>query len=436
LLQVVFGLILLSFYHPFFVFFSVLIVILVIAIFRWTGPQGLETSLKESKYKYKVAHWLEEIGRAMNTFKLVGSCSLPTSRTDSLVSGWLEARRKHFRILIFQYANVVAFKTIVTGALLIIGSILVIDNQISIGQFVAAEIIVILILNSVEKLILSMETIYDVLTGLEKIGYVTDLPLESEDGLTFEEIDEAEAVKLTLDDVSFQFSDAISPSIRGVSFTVEASERICLSGYNNSGKSTLARLISALYTNFDGTITYNEIPMRNLNIESLRGHIGTYSSQEDLFHGSIIDNISLGNKITMKDIIKTSKRIGMHDYVNALPNGYETELLAGGSNIPKNVRIKIMLARTIISHPKLLVLENFMSSTASPEMEQVIRCLLSEKETWTVICVSNDPEVAALCDRVIMMNKGEVVVEGRFEDIKHSEYGKEIFGWEEKGELA
>lgn len=436
LLQVVFGLILLSFYHPFFVFFDILLIIILIAIFRWTGPQGLKTSLKESKYKYKVAHWLEEIGRAMNTFKLVGSCALPTDRTDKLVSGYLDARKDHFRILIFQYANVVAFKTIVTGALLILGSVLVIDNQISIGQFVAAEIIVILIMNSVEKLILSMETIYDVLTGLEKIGYVTDLPLESADGLTFEEIDSLDSVRVSLENVSFQFSDATAPAVKNITFDVEAGERVCLSGYNSSGKSTLARIISGLYTNIQGNMTYNDIPLRNLNIESLRSHIGTYSSQDDLFHGSIIDNVSLGNKVSMADIIATSKRIGLHGYINALPNGYETELLAGGSNVPKNVRVKIMLARTIISQPKLLVLENFMSSTASPEMEQVIECLLNDKESWTVICVSNDPRVAKLCNKVIMMDRAEIIVEGTFDEVKYTEYGRKIFGLERAEEMA
>ncbi|MEM9885242.1 MAG: ATP-binding cassette domain-containing protein [Bacteroidota bacterium] len=435
-LEIVFGLLLLSFYHPFFVFFDILIVVILVAIFRWTGPQGLDTSLKESKYKYKVAHWLEEIGRAMNTFKLAGSCNLPTKRADQLVGGYLEARKNHFRILVTQYGFVVAFKTIVTAALLALGSILVIDNQISIGQFVAAEIIVILILNSVEKLILSMETIYDVLTGLAKIGQVTDLPLEEDNGLDFEEIESGAGVRVALEHVSFKFPDSMKPSVKDVSFKLDAGERICLSGYNSSGKSTLARLISGLYTEFEGTIAYNEIPMRNLNIESLRQHIGTYSSQDDLFHGSIIDNISLGNKVTTQGIISTSKRIGLHDYINDLPNGYQTELLASGANIPKNIRIKIMLARAIISRPKLLVLENFMSSKASPEMGKVIECLLNKEEDWSVICVSNDPRVAKLCDRVIMMNKGEVIAEGAYDDVKYTDYGQEIFGYEPAEEMV
>ena len=134
--------------------------------------------------------------------------------------------------------------------------------------------------------------------------------------------------------------------------------------------------------------------------------------------------------MTIQSIINTSKRIGLHDYITNLPNGYETELLASGTNVPKNIRIKIMLARAIISHPRLLVLENFMSSTASPEMKKVIECLLNEKEDWSVICVSNDPKVAALCDRVIMMEHAEVVEIGPFHEVKYTEYGRRIFGYE------
>lgn len=157
LLQIFFGLILLSLYHPFFVFFGLFMVLIVIAIFWFTGRKGLKTSLKESKFKYQVAHWLEELGRAMNIFKLTGSCRLPVQRTDELVGNYLMARKSHFRILLVQYGSVVLFKTTITASLLVLGSILVIRNQISIGQFVAAEIIVILIMNSVEKLILSMD---------------------------------------------------------------------------------------------------------------------------------------------------------------------------------------------------------------------------------------------------------------------------------------
>ncbi|HKK38308.1 MAG TPA: ABC transporter transmembrane domain-containing protein, partial [Cryomorphaceae bacterium] len=177
-LQVLFGLILISVYHPFFLFFSLIIIFLLWLLFRYTGPQGVITSLKESSHKYEVAHWLEEVARTMGTFKLAGITNLPLLKVDKLIMGYLYFRRKHFGILITQYKTMIAFKVVTTGALLIMGSILLIDNQISLGQFVAAEIIIILIMNSIEKLIVGLESVYDVLTSVEKLGALTDMPLE------------------------------------------------------------------------------------------------------------------------------------------------------------------------------------------------------------------------------------------------------------------
>src|SRR5690606_24771634 len=99
-LQVVFGLILLSFYHPFFVFFGLMVLFIVFLIIRFTGPKGLATSLIESKHKYEVAHWLQELSRIMNTFKLAGDSQMPGEKTDDYVNKYLDARKGHFRVLV------------------------------------------------------------------------------------------------------------------------------------------------------------------------------------------------------------------------------------------------------------------------------------------------------------------------------------------------
>lgn len=436
-LQIMWGLILLSFYHPFFVFFGVLLLVVLIIIFRVTGPQGLKTSLKESKYKYKVAHWLEELGRAMNTFKLSGGCSLPMNRADYLVSGYLDSRKKHFRILLIQYSNVVLFKVIVTAALLILGSTLVIRNQINLGQFVAAEIIVILILNSVEKLILSMDTVYDVLTGLEKIGFVTDLPLEDEDGMKFDEINVEDGVRVEVENLSFKFEDAANPTIRGLSMSIKNGEHVCIAGYNGAGKSTLAQIIGGLYTEFDGSVTYNDVPMKSIDINSLRKHIGSFNAEGAIFNGTIIENITLGVKnLDLKQVMRVSKSIRLHEYVNSLPNGYRTELIADGLNVPRSIRTKINLVRTIINHPQLLVLENFMPRIEPLERQKIIDYLTHEENKWTMIAVSNDPVFASQCDTVYIMKEGEIILNGRFDDIKHNPYAREVFKLSEPvGEL-
>ncbi|MFN7116513.1 MAG: peptidase domain-containing ABC transporter [Saprospiraceae bacterium] len=428
LINIIFGLILIAFYHPFFAFFGLALIIIIFVIFRISGPTGLATSLKESKYKYQVAHWLEELARTMNTFKLWGNTQISLRQTDYLVCNYLDNRRKHFRILVTQYGVIVGFKVIVTASLLLLGSYLVIDNQINIGQFVAAEIVVISIISSVEKLMLSMDTVYDTLTALEKLGNVTDLPIEEEDGLPFEDVDTGKGMSVEIEDLYFKFEDAERPTIDHLSLKVEGGERVCIAGYNSSGKSTLVQLIAGLYSDFHGSINYNGIPMRNLELASLRRQIGDFCSQEDIFIGSILDNITLGNEdITLEDVIWATEKVGLNKYIQRLPNGYNTMLQPGGRNLPHNIRTKLMVARSFAKRPRLQVMEGVWNFLEPHERLQIADFLVAPENSWTVIIVSDDAAIAAKCDRVMIMKDGKIVEEGSYERIRESPHFYRVF---------
>jgi ABC-type bacteriocin/lantibiotic exporter with double-glycine peptidase domain len=430
LLQIIFGVILLSLYHPFFVFFGLLLLLILFLIFRLTVKKGLQTSLKESTYKYQVAHWLEELGRAMNIFKLSGTSNLPIRRTDELVNLYLDARKNHFNVLLVQYSSVVLFKTLITAILLALGSVLVIQNKISIGQFVAAEIIVILIMNSAEKLILSMENIYDVLTGLEKIGFVTDLPLEQSKGIHLDKIqsEHQKGIEIELDSVTFKYQDSKQPTLKNISLRIQPGEKICIAGFNGSGKSTLTKLLGGLYTSYEGMITFNSIPLKNINLDSLRKEIGTLSSQDEIFNASILENISLGNtEVPFQTILNTAKEIDLHSFINQLPDGYNTVLIANGLNIPRSIRTKIILARTLIFQPEILLLDNFMPRLERREKQLIVDYLTDVKKHWTLISISNNPAFAKKCDRVIVLQNGEIIAIGPFDKIKSKPVVGEIF---------
>ena len=180
LVQIVFGLILLSLYHPLFIIFGLLLVSLIYLVFRFTARRGMETSLEESKSKYKVAHWLQEIARSLLSFKLSGNTSLSLVKNDKYTMKYLAAREGHFGVLRIQYIKMIVFKVLVTGGLLAVGGLLVLNQEMNIGQFVAAEIIILLIMSSVEKLTRGLESIYDVLTSLEKLGGVLDMKIEKQ----------------------------------------------------------------------------------------------------------------------------------------------------------------------------------------------------------------------------------------------------------------
>ena len=313
-LQIVFGLLLLSFYHPFFILFGIGLVLTLYIVLRATGPKGLETSIEESTYKYQVAYWLEELARTMNTFKLAGESGLPVQRTDKLVSNYLSARKSHFRILVIQYMNVIGFKAFVAGGLLIIGSILVLDNQINLGQFVATEIIIILIINSVEKLIRTMEPVYDVLTALEKIASITDLELEREGGVPLELSENRSPLSVSVKNLTYGTNHIGQTLLKNSSFDIAAGERVMVYGYSGSGRSKLLELLAGLYQNYEGVILYNDQSANSLDLRSLRSHIGDSLSEEDIFEGTIAENILIGKDwIDFNDLKWASEQTGLVD---------------------------------------------------------------------------------------------------------------------------
>jgi ABC-type bacteriocin/lantibiotic exporter with double-glycine peptidase domain len=178
--QIIFGIILLSAYHPIFVGFGLFTIVVIILICWAYGPAGVKTSLNESKYKYKVVAWLEDIARELPVYRYQQSTTLePIDKMDDLVANYVHYRTQHFKVLKRFFYSAVAFKTIVTGGLLILGTTLVVGREMSLGQFVAAELIIVLITSSVDKLISGIDTVFDLLTAVEKIGTVTDLPLEN-----------------------------------------------------------------------------------------------------------------------------------------------------------------------------------------------------------------------------------------------------------------
>ncbi|MGK0296383.1 MAG: ABC-type bacteriocin/lantibiotic exporter with double-glycine peptidase domain, partial [Ulvibacter sp.] len=242
-LQIIFGIILLSFYHPFFIIYGLLLVFLIYIVFKFTAKRGLETSLNESKNKYQVAHWIQEIARSLVSFKLSGRTQLAMLRNDELTAGYLEARESHFRVLVSQFIQMIGFKIFVTAGLLIIGGLLVLNQQMNIGQFVAAEIIILLIISSVEKLIRGLETFYDVLTSLEKIGQVVDKGLEKQTGI--DPFKNNPDLHLELDGIQYNTPEG-GKILRDINLSIKQKDRIIFEGSSGSGKTTLLKLLSGL----------------------------------------------------------------------------------------------------------------------------------------------------------------------------------------------
>ena len=425
-IQIVFGLILLSLYHPYFIFLGVILVIVLVFIIWRTGPRGVETSIRESKYKYKLVAWLEELARSLSTFKLVGHTNLPMERTDGYVSSYLNVRKEHFSVLMTQYLSFVGFKTFITGGLLVLGCILVVQREINIGQFVASEIVIIMIMAAVEKIIVKLDTVYDVLTSLDKLGLVTDLPIEEVKGIKLDDLPLDGGLGIQVQHLRYRYPDTQRTAIDNISFDIKPSERVCLAGYNNSGKSTLISILLGLYPSYEGSIVYSGVSLRDLHIGNLRSLIGDNMSKEQLFDGTLLENITLGRHLPLQDVLWAIETVGLNEYVHELPEGLQSYLIGGSQRLPGSVARKIVMARSLVRRPRLLIIDDFWVGVSKKEKLNMMRVLTSQQFNWTMLIVTNDPNVMALCDRTLLLQEGRLVASGSYEQISGHELLKEL----------
>lgn len=416
-LQIFLGLLLLSFYHPFFIAFAIFLVILLWFVFRLTGGRGMETSLLESKYKYATAHWLEELGRSNSTFRLAGTTSLPMGRADELAGKYVKAREAHFKVLLGHYWAMVVFKVVVAMSLLILGGLLVITENMNIGQFVAAEIVIILMLNAVEKMIMGLESIYDVLTALEKLGNVTDLALERHEGLhipiTFEE---GGAMEVELRQLGFRSHWSNSMVLQDINLKVRPGEKVCIRGANRSGKSTLLHLIAGIVDPCEGAIVLDGHGLRSLDPEIMRSAMGDSFTQEEIFSGNILDNIIMGRPwVTESHARSAAETTGLMPMLRDLPDGLLTELDPLGSRLPQSLVRRIILARCLAGRPRLVLYEDDALPMPVQEHDQLLTLLTGKQAGFTLIAVSNDPNFQKHFPRIITLSEGHV-----HEDIQRS----------------
>lgn len=388
-IQILLGLLMVAIFHPLFLVMVFLLLTIIVIMFVLTGRKGLETSIKESSYKYEVVGWLEEIARMIHIFKLHRNQGLSYGTLDDKIGSFLDYRTKHFNILVSQFKNLIFLKIIITAAMLILGTYLLITQQLNIGQFVAAEIIIITMINSVEKIIINLDSYYDVLTALDKLNTLDKEEVER-DGETIFPMPK-QGIKIEWHHVSFSYSQS-APVFDHVNIQLPSRAKIQVSGPEGSGKTTFLRLLSTSVQPSSGSIIFNDIPVNTLNNDSYRQHIGLMMNRPDIFSGSILDNITMGNQeVSLQKIIQLAQAIELDDFVNMTEHGYHTHLDPVGKRIPQTVIKKILFIRAIVQQQALILLEEPFLEMNEPVRKAMLELLNHEVANSTVVIVSDDP---------------------------------------------
>jgi ABC-type bacteriocin/lantibiotic exporter with double-glycine peptidase domain len=386
ILQIGVGLLLLAFYHPLLLAFDLVLVVGIITVLL-SGRGALSSSLAESSRKYAVAAWLEDVAGAPLRFADARARSFADERTELLVHEWLLARRSHFARLLRQLVGGIGVQVMASVGLLAIGGWLVIARQLTLGQLVAAELVVALIGAGLGNLGKHLEKFYDAATATAKLGKLVDLPLESEAGELLPASERPIALELS---TTREGSEPI---------TLEPGARVGLTGHSVAH----ARLLDVLYGRGEPERVGVRLDGRELHRvepESLREHVALVRGAE-LVGGSILDNIDgrAGPNVD-ENLGRLLDRVGLRGLSSPLPEGLATRIHPDGAPLDHTVARRLALVRAMLAEPRLLLIDGGLDGLGlvSSQRHALLDWLFDRARPWTLVVATEDPDLLARCD--------------------------------------
>jgi putative ABC transport system ATP-binding protein len=405
--QVTVGLVLVSFYHPFFLVFSIVLALLLVLLVTPLGIGAVKTSIKASDAKYEVATWLQDLARVPILFKSNRGDSFALERADQLVGSYLEWRGKHFRVLLRQIVGSVTIQVLASALLLGLGGWLVIKQQLTLGQLVAAELIIGVILSGVAKLGRYLDKFYELCASVAKLDALFDVPYEKESGSFFSP--GGDPASLVISNLVVRHDNHIEPILNGVSLAIAPGEKVAICGQNGAGKSTLADCIYRISSATSGRIEIDGHDVREVHPLELRSEIALVRGIE-LFHGTIEENLTLtSGSVSSTRVREALAMVGVLEDIYSLPDGLQTVLQGQAEPLSRGQAARLMIARAVLMDPRLIIIDGILDGIDESTVAGLLQELTGPKARWSLLVLTHEQSVAHLFSKSYQLHKGKLV---------------------------
>ncbi|WP_145423650.1 peptidase domain-containing ABC transporter [Symmachiella dynata] len=394
ILTAVIGMAVLAFYHPWLLGFDIVLLASIAFIILVLGRGAIASSVKESKHKYYMAAWLEDIARCPSTFRNDGGTEFALERADRFIHEYLSARKSHFRILMRQILFALGLQAVASTVLLGIGGWLVINGELTLGQLVAAELIVTMIVGAFAKLGKHMESFYDLLASVDKLGVLFDLPIERQSGMLG--VGQQGPIDVHVNAVSYAWPGRPAV-VDSVSVKIPPATSFGIFGPSNSGKSTLVDLIGGLRSPTAGHLTLDGFDPSDLRPDVFRERVAIVRNNE-VFHATIDENVHLHREdVSSNDVRETLQHLGLLEPILELDESRETAMSSSGAPLTENQCRLLTIARAVVGRPGLLLIDGVLDALPDEELELVLDFLLAPEQPWTIIIATGRESLARRC---------------------------------------
>ena len=387
------GMLLLAFYHPFLLGFDLVLLISMVLITWVLGRGGIATAIEESKVKYGIAHWLQDVIASPTPFKVNGGELLAVERVNRLTTEYLVARQSQFGVVLRQVTFAISLQVIASTVLLGLGGWLVITQQLTLGQLVASELVVTLIVGAFAKAGKALEKAYDLMAGIDKVGHLLDIPVDAR----FELGDlPSGPAEVRWQQLSFQSATGEKHQIPAAQFAAGA--RVALVGSDDSGKSLMLKFLAGLVEAEHGMAEIGGLESQRAALAG-QGRMVGYAGDAQIFTAELHENIDLGRSDVGQNRVRdVLVQVGLWDVVLSLPDGLKTRLLSDGSPLTSSQRAQLMIAQAIAGKPRLLLLDGVLDNLTPAALDHLWPPLVDSQAPWTLLIVTNHPSIAARCE--------------------------------------
>jgi ABC-type bacteriocin/lantibiotic exporter with double-glycine peptidase domain len=402
------GMLLLAFYHPALLALVAVLISLLLVVIWPLGRGAVRTSIYESKVKYELVHWFEQIAAFPLLFRGPGGLDLASEHANHLASQYLEKRGSHFKVVLKQVSGLLILSVSASAAVLLLGGWLVLNQQLTIGQLAASELIMGGIAGALAKFGKKLEAWYDLMAAMDKLGNLFDLEIERDSGERPARSERGMTIQAK--DLGFGLQ-GLRTLFANRSFTIPAGSRTAVVGAYGSGCSSLLDLFFGLRAPTSGHLSIDGLDVRSWHLDALREEVLLLRGFE-IVPGSVIENLRLGNHAIGLDEIRAAlSAVGILDSILLRPEGLELELQSGGAPLSGNERVRLLLARALVQKPRLLLLDELIDGMDEGTVTVFAESILCASLPWTVVIASRDPAVTRLCGQVIQLGAHSISAE-------------------------
>lgn len=404
ILQTLLGMTLLAFYHPTLMAYVAFLVLGIAVVVIGLGRGGERTAIDECAKKYKVFRAIDDITRNPGLHRNETMADHAEESVRSATKDWLKERHAHFRVLLRQHIGFITLQVIASGALLGLGATLVLQEQLSLGQLVASEIVVSSVVASTARAGKYLEALYDLLAAISKIGEVFDLEVEQP-----REAMPAMAVapaRVDIEGLSFTYPGIAKPIVDDITISIPAGDHVGIYGDHSSGKSTFARLLSAQALPQTGCVRIDGIDTREVTATELRNSVALVSRVEVL-GASVLDNVRGGRNGDIAQVRSVVEKVGLTAAVDRMTEGLHTQLGAVSAPMSETELLRLMLARAIFARPKLLIVDGVLDGFSERDAQELTR-MLSTDAPWTLVVLSRSPHVLKSISKTVQLGQSAI----------------------------